>query len=45
MVDQHTEEELVFDFDRWMSRIDDDFDIVRELPAVRKDKEILPGKT
>ncbi|XP_038056107.1 uncharacterized protein LOC119728107 [Patiria miniata] len=42
MVDQHSEEELVFDYDRWMSRREDDFDIVRELPAVREDQETLP---
>ena len=45
MIDQHTEEELVFDFDRWMSRQDDDLDVVRELPAIRQYQETLPGNS
>ncbi|XP_070556277.1 uncharacterized protein [Ptychodera flava] len=42
MRDRYSHEELVFDFDRWMSRTEDDLDIVRELPAERAGKDTLP---
>ncbi|XP_071964229.1 uncharacterized protein [Antedon mediterranea] len=42
MVDKHTEEKLIFNFDRWLSRYQDDFDIVRELPAIRENQDVLP---
>ena len=32
-----------FRFDRWMARDQDDFDIVRELPAVTEGDDALPG--
>nr|XP_006814608.1 PREDICTED: lipoxygenase homology domain-containing protein 1-like [Saccoglossus kowalevskii] len=43
MRDRVTHEYLQFDCNRWMSRTDDDLDIVRELPAERPGKDTLPG--
>ncbi|XP_077990949.1 uncharacterized protein LOC144445282 [Glandiceps talaboti] len=42
MKDRSTEEVLVYKFDRWMSRKEDDLDVLRELPAIREDEEQLP---
>ena len=41
--DAHTEEETVLEFDRWMARDQDDFDVVRELPVAQDGAEPLPG--
>ena len=44
MKDLDTTEELVFPFRRWLSRDEDDGEICRELPAIRPQQAILPGK-
>lgn len=43
MSDKDTDEELTFTCRRWLARDEDDFEICRELPAVRKGEPILPG--
>lgn len=43
MKDQNTDEDLTFECHRWLARDEDDSEIVRELPAVRKAEPILPG--
>ena len=43
MQDIHTDEELVFECQRWLSRDEDDCEICRELPAVRDNFPLLPG--
>ena len=43
MQNKSTEKELLFKYDRWMARDQEDFDIVRELPAVTEGEEALPG--
>ncbi|XP_006819004.1 lipoxygenase homology domain-containing protein 1-like, partial [Saccoglossus kowalevskii] len=42
MKERSTEEELIFRFDRWMARNQDDLDVLREMPAIRQDEEVLP---
>ncbi|XP_021373395.1 lipoxygenase homology domain-containing protein 1-like isoform X2 [Mizuhopecten yessoensis] len=42
MMDTHTAEELRFECHRWMARDEDDMEICREMPAVRKREPILP---
>ena len=44
MQDLNGKTELLFKFDRWMSRSKDDGEIMRELPVVSKGKEVLPGE-
>ena len=44
MQDLNTRTELLFKFDRWLSRHQDDGEIMRELPVVSKGKEVLPGE-
>ena len=40
MIDIHSEEQLVFRFDRWLSRDHDHGEICREVPAVRAGKAV-----
>ncbi|XP_070194990.1 lipoxygenase homology domain-containing protein 1-like isoform X2 [Littorina saxatilis] len=40
--DLNTKKELLFRFDRWLSRQEDDGEIMRELPVFAKGKEVLP---
>ncbi|XP_060083246.1 lipoxygenase homology domain-containing protein 1-like [Ylistrum balloti] len=42
MMDTHSGEELRFECHRWMARDEDDMEICREMPAVRKREPILP---
>ncbi|XP_061166198.1 lipoxygenase homology domain-containing protein 1-like [Saccostrea echinata] len=42
MKDKDTDEELTFTCRRWLARDEDDYEICRELPAVRKGEPILP---
>ncbi|XP_069127319.1 uncharacterized protein [Argopecten irradians] len=42
MMDSHTGEELRFECHRWMARDEDDMEICREMPAVRKREPVLP---
>ena len=44
MQDLNTKTSLKFMFNRWLSTSEDDWDIMRELPAVRPGEDILPGK-
>ena len=44
MYDLHTKEELTFDCNRWLSREEDDGEICREMPAVRKGERVLPSE-
>ena len=43
MTDLTSGEELNFKVNRWMSRSEDDRDVWRELPVVRKGQKPLPG--
>ena len=43
MKDQHTEEELKFVCQRWMSRDEDDCEICREMPVYRDGEPLRPG--
>ena len=43
MQDVDTSEMLVFPCRRWMSRDEDDHEICREMPAIRKGEPHLPG--
>ncbi|XP_012939779.1 lipoxygenase homology domain-containing protein 1 isoform X2 [Aplysia californica] len=44
LTDMNTQEKLVFNYDRWLSREREDQDLMRELPVVRvgQEKESLP---
>lgn len=42
--DLHTNEELTFKCDRWLSRDEDDHEICRELPVMRDNEPVLPGR-
>ena len=42
MKDQDTNEELIFTCRRWLARDEDDGEICRELPAVRRGEPVLP---
>lgn len=44
MQDLNGKTELLFKFDRWLSRSKDNGEIMRELPVVSKGKEVLPGE-
>ena len=44
MTDINTKKEMVFSFNRWLSRELDDGDMVRELPVSMPGKEPLPGE-
>lgn len=43
LVDKATGKEYVFVANRWLSRAQDDKDIVRELPVMVNNKPVLPG--
>ena len=43
MKDIDTGEELVFPCKRWLSRDEDDHEICRELPVIRRGEPTLPG--
>lgn len=43
MQDLNTNEVLKFNFDRWLSREEDDGEIMRELPVQRPGESALPG--
>ena len=43
MQDLNTDEMLKFDFNRWLSREEDDGEIMRELPVQRPGENVLPG--
>ena len=45
MTDADTKEELRFPVDRWLSRDDDDGEVVREFPVCRPNMQPLPGMT
>ena len=38
-----TKEGLKFRFNRWLSRSHDDREVMRELPAIRPQQDVLPG--
>ncbi|KAK7503970.1 hypothetical protein BaRGS_00004702, partial [Batillaria attramentaria] len=42
MLDLKSKKELVFNFNRWLSRYEEDGEIMRELPVMNKGKEVLP---
>ncbi|CAH1776005.1 unnamed protein product [Owenia fusiformis] len=42
LVDMDTQEEKRVNFDRWMARDRDDWDVVREMPVAKDNKELLP---
>lgn len=44
MRDIHTQEELIFDCRRWLSRDEEDAEICRELPTARTEESILPSE-
>lgn len=45
MMDKDTNEELIFTVKRWLARDEDDHEICRELPVVRRGDPNLPGKS
>ena len=44
MLDLNSKEQLRFQFNRWLSRQQEDGEIMRELPAIRPGQEVLPGR-
>ena len=44
MYDKHTNEELQFSCNRWLSREEDDGEICRELAVMRPGEKVLPRK-
>ena len=43
MQDMNSKETLKFKYNRWLSRKQDDGEIMRELPAIRPSQQVLPG--
>ncbi len=44
MTDKHTQEELEFYVNRWLSEKQDDKQLMRECAVLRKDEPVKPGK-
>lgn len=42
--DKDTEKQYSFEFDRWMDRLQDDHDVVREQPVILDGQQCLPSK-
>ena len=44
-MDVDTSEELLFNFDKWMSREIEDYDLTREMPLVINGQDPIPSMT
>ena len=44
MIDLNTEQTLVFTFNKWLSRVQDDMEIMREQPTSKNGEPVLPSK-